>query len=131
MDQNPLFTEDLYTALDDVCRAYGGYKKIAGVLWPKVATGYNKLKNKLNADHHENFNPDELLHLLSIGRELGCHTALYFMCDETGYERPKPAAPKSKRAELLELDAKLADRRAQIARDLDRLEAAEVLRAVK
>lgn len=124
MDQNPLFTESLYTALDDIVRACGGYKKVAGKLWPKKATGYHSLKNKLNPEHHEKFDLDELLLLLAMGREIGCHTAMYFLADETGYERPKVAAPKSPRQVWLERQARAAAEMLQAQQELDRLERA-------
>lgn len=131
MDQNPLFTESIYTALDDIVRACGGYKKVAGILWPKKSTGYASLKNKLNVEHHEKFDLEELLQLLSMGREAGCHTAIYFLADETGYERPKIAAPKSPKALLLERQAKLAVELSRLQEEIDLLGNTEALRSVR
>lgn len=123
-NQAPLWTEDFLKALDDVIRARSSYQKVAGELWPGIKTGYNKLKNKLSPDHHERFNEDDIIALLKIGREIGCHTALYHLCDEVGYERPMVAAPKSPRTELLEKQAALAAEAARIQREIDRLDAA-------
>lgn len=130
MDQNPLFTESIYVALDDIVRAAGGHKKVAGDLWPKKSTGYHSLKNKLNPEHHEKFDLEELMQLLVLGREVECHTAMYFLADETGYERPQIAAPKSPRAIWLERQARAAAEMLNAQRELDRLDNGE-LRAVK
>ena len=131
MNQNPLFTEDFLTALDDVVRAVGTYQQVAGRLWPCQKTAYNRLKNKLNPDHHEQFHPDEVIGLLKIGRDIGCHTAIYHLCDEAGYERPREAAPKSPRTVILERQAELASEQARLQRDLDRIDTADMLKAVK
>lgn len=130
-DQAPLWTEDILKAMDDVVRACGSYDQVAGVLWPTVKTGYNKLKNKLNPDHHERFNEDEIIHLLTLGREIGCHTAIYHICDEVGYERPKLAAPKSRRTEILERESTLLNELARLGRERDRIDAAQALKAIE
>ena len=131
MNQPQLWTEDILKALDDVVRAWGTYEQVAGQLWPNIKTAYNKLKNKLNPDHHEQFHPEEIITILKKGRELGCHTAMYFLCDEAGYERPREAAPKSRRTEILEQIAALREKEALLSNELDRVDAAAELKVLK
>lgn len=129
--QDALWTEDFLSALDDVVRARGSYQQVAGEIWPHTKTAYNKLKNCLNPDHHEKFGPDEIIALLRIGREIGCHTAMFHLCRETGYENPKEAAPRSAETEILERQASLRTEDARLSRELDRVRAAQALKAVK
>lgn len=127
--QSPLWTEDFLKALDDVIRARGTYQQVAAELWPNTKTAYNKLKNKLNPDHHERFNEEEVLALLRIGREIECHTAIKHLCDEVGYETPKPAAPKSPKTALAEKELALTEELLKVRKEIDRIDAAALLRA--
>ena len=103
MDQSRLFSEDIYDALSDVVRALGGPKKVGTMLKGDAVSGEDAgrwVKDCLNRNRRERFDPNEIVFLLRKGREIGCHSAMNFLADEAGYERPKPLEPRDEMAEL-------------------------------
>ncbi len=102
MTQNQLFHEDFYDALKDVVRALGGIKKVAPELFPgKNGNAESYLKDCLNPSRRETLDPQEVLLLLKWGKEVGCHSALHYICDWTGYKRTEPAVVEDQHAELM------------------------------
>lgn len=117
--QSPLFVEDLNTALADVVRALGGFKKVGATLKPdKMADEAGRwLSDCMNRDKREKLDLDQIMWLLKEGRKIGCHTAIHFMATEAGYSSPTPIEPKDEMAELqrqfmesVRMQAKIADR---------------------
>ena len=103
MDQSRLFSEDIYDALSDVVRALGGPKRVGALLKGDAVSAEDAgrwVKDCLNRNRRERFDPNELVFLLRKGREIGCHSAMNFLADEAGYERPKPLEPRDEMAEL-------------------------------
>lgn len=100
--QQPLFTSDIYDALSDIVRALGGPKKVATQLRPdRPADEAAKwIKDCLNRERRERFDPEQLIWLLARGREVACHGALHFICERAGYEKPGPLNPEDERAKL-------------------------------
>ena len=133
MEQNQLFTESLYVALDDVVRACGGYKKIAGQLWPDLAieSAYARIKACLNPDKAEKFSVETIEWLLRIGRMNGVHVAATHLMRSAGYQNPIPCAPKSPKRILLERQEALAAEQRRLQEEIDRIDHAENLKAVK
>jgi hypothetical protein len=124
MDQSKLFSEDIYDALSDVVRALGGPKKVGAMLKGDAVTAEDAgrwVKDCLNRNRRERFDPNELIFLLRKAREAGCHSAMHFVCDEAGYDRPKPLEPRDEMAELQRryIDAVEASR--TIAERMERL----------
>jgi hypothetical protein len=103
MDQPKLFSEDIYDALGDVVRALGGTKAVGKLLrgdaMPADEAG-RWVKDCLNPNRRERFDPDQVLFLLKKGKGIGCHSAMHFLCDEAGYARPAPLDPKDELAQL-------------------------------
>ena len=135
MEQNQLFTESLYVALDDVIRACGGYKKVAGQLWPDLAldSAYARIKGCLNPDKAEKFSLETIEWLLKTGRLNGVHVAATHLMRVAGYKDPVPCAPKSPKRVLLERQEALASEQRRLQEEIDRLdhEANQELKAVK
>lgn len=100
--QEPLFFESVYDAARQVVLTAGGPKKVASRLWPNksAAVSHTFMLNCLDANRAEKFSPDDLLGLCKIGREVGCHALMNFLCCETGYDTPKPVEPEDERARL-------------------------------
>jgi hypothetical protein len=101
-NQSVLFSEDIYDALGDVVRALGGTKAVGAMMRPeKPADEAGKwVKDCLNRQRAERFDPEQVLWLLRKGREVGCHSAIAYICDEAGYSRPTPTEPEDERAAL-------------------------------
>jgi hypothetical protein len=101
--QDALFSEDIYDALGDIVRAAGGAKAVGPRLRANVPIERSRkwVLDCLNRDREERFDPDDVLTLLRIGREVGCHSAVHFLCDEAGYARPAPIEPQDEAAALM------------------------------
>lgn len=103
MKTDQLFSEDIYDALGDLVRALGGTKVVGSQMRPeKPADDAGKwVKDCLNRQRPERFDPEQVLWLLRKGREVGCHSALNYLCDEAGYQRAAPREPEDERAALI------------------------------
>lgn len=128
-NQNVLFSEDIYDALGDVVRALGGTKAVGILMRPeKPADEAGKwVKDCLNRNRLEKFDPEQVLWLLRKGREIGCHSAITYICDEAGYARPSPLEPEDERAALQRQYIESVRQAKQIA---DRMERLNGLKAV-
>lgn len=122
--QNELFHDDIYQAVDSVIAALGGYKKVAGWLFPNkpINTAYAHLKNCLRDDKSEKLDPQELVLILARGREIGAHDAMYFLADAANYERPAPSSPKDEMAKLQKEYIEAAKTMQQIAQRIERVQ---------
>ena len=102
MEQNSLFVEDIYQALSDCVRAAGGNKAVAAVLWPdkSVLKQQVYLNDCLNRERNEKLDPEQILFILKLAKEKGCHVGMDFINESCDYEPPKPVNKKEKRAEL-------------------------------
>jgi hypothetical protein len=123
MNQDRLFSEDFYDALKDVVRVLGGNKAVGRELRPEMtATAAGDwLKDCLNPENPHRLDPEQVLFILRKGREVGCHSALYFICDECGYGRPNTIEPLDEAAELLRRGETLGRELGMIVKRLERL----------
>lgn len=101
--QTALFTENIYDALRDVIRALGGPKDAGKMMRPTIPAddAGQWVKDCLNPNRRERFNPEQVVWLLCKGREVGCHSLMFFLADEAAYGRPIPIDPKDADAELM------------------------------
>ena len=130
MDQAPLFHESFMDAIRDSIRAAGGSKAVGAKLWPELKADQagKKVSNCLDESRPERFTPDQLLYILKLSREAGCHSILVWMCQEAGYSSPQPLEPESELAGLIResnaISAELVARQARIERRLKSLKVA-------
>lgn len=122
--QAELFHDDIYAAIGSVVEAIGGYKKVAGWLFPNkpINTAYSHLKACLRDDKPEKLDPQELILILAKGREAGAHDAMYFMADAANYERPAPSSPRDEMAKLQRDYIEAAKTMQQIALRIERVQ---------
>lgn len=101
--QTALFTENIYDALRDVVRALGGPKDAGHMMRPTMGAedAGQWVKDCLNPNRRERFNPEQVVWLLCKGREAGCHSLMNYLADEAAYTRPSPVDPKDADAELM------------------------------
>lgn len=101
MIDQALFHDSINEALRDVVMACGGYKAVGKRLWPEksVEAAGRLLADCLNDARSERLTPDQVLLLLRMGREVGCHAAMAFLAGEAGYQA-LPIEPDDERAKL-------------------------------
>lgn len=118
MTQQPLFCEDIYEALRTIGQAYGGSKKIGAYLWPDkpIEKASELWANCLNRTRPEKLDPEQLIAVLKIGRQIGCHSGIAFIDQECGY-RSDPIEPEDEKAKLMrEFNTNAANLQAMLAR---------------
>lgn len=100
--QERLFYEDVYDALTDVVRALGGPKAVGGVFWPQKEPerAAQDVRNCLNRNHSQKFDPEQLLLLFRMAGEAGCHIGMYYFSTQCGYAEPTWREPEDQIAEL-------------------------------
>lgn len=100
--QMSLMHETLNDALREVVQAAGGAKKVGGAMFPEKTAddAASRVHDCLNADRREVFSPEQVLWLLRLGRQVGCHAALAFLNREAGYSEPQPIEPEDEVARL-------------------------------
>lgn len=103
MDQQPLFFEDVYDAFRHIVRVVG--PKEAGIaLFPKkqdpVSAG-RFLADNLNPSRGEKLDMEQIIQLLRLGKEKGCHAAMDYICGAAGYSRPEPITEQDEAAKMM------------------------------
>lgn len=98
----PLFVEDVYDALKAGVQFMGGAKVVAAALWPHkpVDQARKELLDCLNRDNGRKFDPEEVLALLRMFRQVGYHGAKHWIDDSVGYEPSGPKDPEVQRDRL-------------------------------
>lgn len=95
--------ESLNDALIECVKACGGSKAVGLALWPAkgVEAAQRQLLACLNPERAEKLGPDEVLHVLRMARERGCHAGMQYLAEALGYAEPVPIEPKDELADLL------------------------------
>lgn len=129
MNQTSLFFETCYDAIGADIAAAGGFKVVAGRLWPSDSSGATKLRNSINPDQPHKLCPDEVLQIKKLAYEVGSTATVDYEAHQLGYEcnwiEPE--------AEAAKLDREIRDLLETVNRKLDRKAKAEdrSLRSVK
>ena len=94
--------ESLDDALVECVKAAGGSKVVGARLWPAkmVDAAQRHLLNCLKEGRAEHLKPDEVLLILRLAREAGCHTGMAFLAHSLGYSVPTPVDPRDEVAQL-------------------------------
>jgi hypothetical protein len=89
-------------ALVDCVKACGGSKVVGIALWPAkgVEAAQRHLLACLNPDRAEKLGPDEVLHVMRLARERGCHAGMAYLAQELSYCEPTPVRPRDRADEL-------------------------------
>ena len=100
--QMNLIHETIADAALEVIHAAGGFKIVGQRLFPELAPDHagNKLRACLDDERREKFSPQQIVLLLRIGRESGCHTLINHITSESGYSNPYPVEPEDEIARL-------------------------------
>jgi hypothetical protein len=109
--QDSLFYDCENDALRSCIAAAGGFKTVAGLLWPslKPGTAYSRLTACLDDSKHEKLTFAEIIRIGKLGREADCHALMQYLGAELAYEC-RAIGPKDELAAALEtFDAKADD----------------------
>ena len=82
--------DGIYETLIECVKAIGG-SKVAGIaLWPAkgVEASQRHLLACLNPERNEKLGPDEVLHVLRLARERGCHAGMQYLAAALSYAEP-------------------------------------------
>ena len=115
-----LFYDDEFEALRQMVESGEGYKKTATHLWPgmKQESAYARLKVCLNPHGDQHLRFSEVIAAMKFNNRFD---ALFFACDDTGFERPKTRKPADEQAELQRQYIESVRTSRQIADRLERL----------
>lgn len=129
-EQTVLWYDSIQDAIGAVVQSLGGKKKVAPKLWPHVKpeTAYTRLAHCLSDEFPEKLSPEELLFLITEGRQAGCHAILMYLSQEGGYAPPAPIDPLD---ETDQLRRDIRDGLVKLNRMYERLERAEVKAGVR
>lgn len=113
--------ESINEALIACVKALGGSKQVGHKLWPEKAVdaAQRHLLACLNEDKPERLSPDQLILLMRMGREKGCHDVMGYIASTLGYADPVPIDPRDELTELLRQSNEL---RQQLLRSSERME---------
>lgn len=114
MNQQALFHETVFDALGADISASGGFKVVAGKLWPTESptTAAAKLRNAINPEQPHKLSPDEVLAIKRLAKEHGSFATVNFEAQELGYT-PTWIDPENEIASLMN----------SVAGDMERIEA--------
>lgn len=100
--QLSLHHESITDALREVIQAAGGAKVVGSKMFPDMTIDHaaSRVRDCLNHDRRERFTPEQVLMLLRMGHQVGCHAAMSFMAREAGYSDPQPVEPEDEVARL-------------------------------
>jgi hypothetical protein len=122
-DTLPMY-EDIIDALADLVRQLGGPKKVGPMLRGTslpVDAAAQWVRDCLNRERRERFDPHQVVELLRAARRAGFHAGKHWLDSELGYEQSKPLDPMDEAADLQRrLEVGLSDLRALVQR-LERL----------
>jgi len=100
--QMSLHHESMADALREVIQAAGGPKVVGERMFPDMPADHaaSRIRDCLNHDRRDRFTPDQVLMILRLGHQVGCHAGMVFMSRELGYSDPVPVEPEDEVARL-------------------------------
>lgn len=87
MNQKALFHETIFDALGADILAAGGYKAVAGKLWPaeNPTSAANKLRNAVNPEQAQKLCPEEVLQIKRLAQQAGSFATIQYEAQQLGY----------------------------------------------
>ena len=122
--QEKLFYDSYFEALRDDVNACGGPKAVGEWFWAEksIEARRNMVNDRLNGERRDRFTDEQERLIMRRARErCGFSAALAYVCDETGFERPRPLNLADEKAELERAFIDSVRRQEQIADRMERL----------
>jgi len=87
MNQAVLFHDTIFDALGADISAAGGFKVVAGKLWPaeNPTTAATKLRNAVNPEQAQKLCPDEVIQIKRLAFEAGSTATITYEAQQLGY----------------------------------------------
>lgn len=102
--QLPLIHEDFYGAMSTCVAFLGGAKKVGVMLRPEYEEDPDKaarwLLACLNPARDEKLSWEQTFKIMRKAKDAGCHVAMHYIAQQTGYTEPQPIEPADEAAEL-------------------------------
>jgi len=116
--------ETINDALIVCIKACGGSKQVGPLLWPEKSpdAAQRLLLDCLNEDRASRLSPEQVMLVLRMARDRGCHVGMQYIASELSYAEPQPIEPKDA-ADVLRRQILDMGRTLQVA--LARLDAVE------
>ncbi len=123
--------DSFFDALIECVKACGGSKAVGVALWPSkgVEAAQRQLLACLNPERGEKLSLDELLHIMRLAREKGCHAGVNYICSTLSYSQPQPIEPRDESAELQRQYIEAARAMGKLAERIERLQGPVLTRA--
>jgi hypothetical protein len=125
-----LFYDDEFAAIRDVIEAGKGYKATAMHLWPamKAESAYARLKVCCNEHGDQHLRFGEIVRAMQFNDRFD---VLFYLCDETGHDRPQRRAVADVQAELMREFNRSVERLAAIQTALQQRSCSIELKSVR
>lgn len=94
--------ESMNEALVECIKAAGGSAAVGAKLWPERAPGSAQrlLLDCMNEERPSKLDPEQVLFILRLARERGCHAGMNYLAHELSYAGPIPIEPRDERDDL-------------------------------
>lgn len=118
-------------SLVECVKACGGSVKVGPKLWPEMLTdaAQRKLLDCLNEDRPAKLSPEQVLLILRLARDRGCHAGMNFLASSLSYAEPVPIEPKDEADELRRQFIQATGELSRMAERIQTLEQRPALRA--
>lgn len=133
MNQNVLWHDTIYDALGADISAAGGFKVVAGKLWPteSPSTAATKLRNAINPDQAQKLCPEEVLAIKRLAKTVFSHATVDYEARELAFD-VKWIQPEDELTRRLREHNKLTEELLRSGRELkDIIANGHQLRAIK
>lgn len=119
--------DNITDALIESVKAAGGSKAVAPILWPEKdpLAAQRQLLDCLNEDRPQQLNPGQVVLVMRLARERGCHAGMEFLAAALSYAAPQPVEPKDEADELRRQYIEVARSMAKMAKMAEKIEALE------
>lgn len=86
--QTQLWHDTIYDAIGADIASAGGFKVVAGKLWPNTdpTTGATKLRNAVNPEQAQKLCPEEIMAIKSLAKSAGSHATVTYEARLLSYE---------------------------------------------
>jgi hypothetical protein len=87
MNQRALFHDTIYDAIGADIAAAGGFKTVAGKLWPaeSPASAAAKLRNAINPEQQQKLCPEEVMQIKRLSQLAGSFATVQYEAQQLGY----------------------------------------------
>lgn len=89
-------------ALREVVMAAGGFKVVGSLMFPEFSAEHaaGKLRDCLNVDRREKLSIEQIMLVIRIGRQHGCHALINHLARDGGYADPLPVDADDEKTRL-------------------------------